>query len=282
MRNAGRAAEAHSLLGMPFPIEPYCVPAPDPSAADWNDDGVVILPGFLPEDLMTAYEQAWITAHGEMVGDRLIMHHPGGWDYPTPFRDVPALADLMCYGPLADVLGGLLGEPAGLHLNLTGWVSTKRNWHQDSYLNPPHVGDFYAAVWVALADIHPDSGPFQYVPGSHRWRQVTFDGIARFVDVANPDWPTVSENYLTDFFEAEIADNNGTVVDHLPKRGDVLIWHGRLLHRGSPPNVPGMERRAVISHFSGINHRHDMPSAERCGGGWAFPVYSNTTMGYPA
>jgi len=40
----------------------------------------------------------------------------------------------------------------------------------------------------------------------------------------------------------------------------VLIWHGRLLHRGSRPTNPSLLRRALISHYSGINHRPDMPA----------------------
>jgi hypothetical protein len=33
-----------------------------------------------------------------------------------------------------------------------------------------------------------------------------------------------------------------------------------------------MERRALIAHYSGINHRQDMPAARQHGGGWYFPV----------
>lgn len=166
----------------------------------------------------------------------------------------------------------LLGEPAGLHLCLTGWRSTTRNWHQDSYLNPPHVGDFYVAVWIALENIHPDSGPFQYIPGSHRWPQVTRETIAPHVNLNNPLWPTHSEAVLTPAFTAEIEKRGEPVVDYLPERGDVLLWHSRLVHRGSIPNDPNMERRAAIAHFSGIQHRSDMPPAIRHSGGYIFPI----------
>ena len=45
-----------------------------------------------------------------------------------------------------------------LHLALTGWISTQRDWHQDDYLNPPFVANWYAAVWMALDDISAESG----------------------------------------------------------------------------------------------------------------------------
>ena len=65
------------------------------------------------------------------------------------------------------------------------------------------------------------------------------------------------------------------MMTYLPKKGDVLLWHSRLIHRGSKANVPGMERRALIVHYSGINHRQDMPQAEPYGDGYIFPLHGN-------
>ncbi|MBL9007487.1 MAG: phytanoyl-CoA dioxygenase family protein [Myxococcales bacterium] len=33
----------------------------------------------------------------------------------------------------------------------------------------PLVAASGIALWFAFDTIHPDSGPFEYVPGSHRW-----------------------------------------------------------------------------------------------------------------
>jgi hypothetical protein len=247
-------------------LESLTVSAPPFSDADWNDDGVVILKGFLPEGLMADYESCWLSNNAE---------RPGGWPDCTPYRRHPELLSLLTYGPLAEKLEELIGEPAAVHLNLTGWMSTERDWHQDSYLNPPHVGDFYAAIWIALDTIDPDSGPFQYVPGSHRWPQVTREKILDALEPHEKDhrWPKHSERILTPLFESEIEKRGVPVVSHLAERGDVLIWHGRIMHRGSKANVPGMERRSLIAHYSGVNHRHDMKKAKRAsGGGWYFPI----------
>lgn len=258
---------------MKHTFETLTVPPPPASPADWNDQGVVILPNFIPEDLMLAYEDCWTTANAD---------RPGGWPDCTPYRRHQELFDICTYGPLGDVITGLIGEPGGVHLNLTPWVSTERDWHQDSYLNPPHVGDFYAAVWIALESIHPDSGPFQYVPGSHRWPQVTREKILAALPPQKRDhrWPKYSEEVLTPLFEEEIALRQATIITHLPKRGDVLLWHGRLMHRGSRPNVPGLQRKSLIAHYSGINHRHDMQEAQQApSGGWYFPIDDQTQYG---
>lgn len=246
------------------------VPYNPEGAIDWNDDGVVILKGFMPEHLMVAYEECWLSENGPEGRNP----SPGGWDYCTPYRHHKELIDILSYGPLHEKMEELVTEPVGVHLNLTGWVSTTRDWHQDSYLNPPHVGDYYIALWLALDTIHPDSGPFQFVKGSHRWPQVTREKILEALNPEERDhrWPTHSERVLTPLFTQEIEDRGAEVTTYLPERGDVLFWHGRILHRGSVPNVPGMERRSLIAHYSGINHRQDMPKAVRHGGGYYFPV----------
>lgn len=241
------------------------VDGPEPSRADWNADGFVIKKNFIPEELMQRYEECWVRNNSE---------RPGGWPYATPYRDHPEILEILSYSGLHDTMRELIGEPAGLHLNLTGWVSTTRNWHQDTYLNPPGVGDYYCAVWIALDEIHPDSGPFQFVPGSHMWRTVTQEKVMSKLppEKRNHLWPTHSEELLTEVFEHQIEKRGAEVVSYLPKRGDVLFWHGRLLHRGSLPKDSSLMRKTLIAHYSGINHRKDMPKAQPYKDGWFFPV----------
>jgi hypothetical protein len=246
---------------MNWDFDALTVPAPPAGINDWNDEGVIRLDGFLDNphghEIMDAYCTLWMSEHTEGNLEPP-WRETGGWPDPIPYMRFPEILNLL--EPFASVLEETVGEPMGLHLNLTGWVTTERNWHQDSYLNPPHVGDHYAALWIALEDIDPDSGPFQYVPGSHRWPQVTRERIWEALgDHSSPDWPTRSERILTPAFEAELEKRQPEIVTYLPKRGDALIWHGRLLHRGSKANVPGMPRQAIISHFSGVRHRQDMP-----------------------
>lgn len=240
----------------------------DPLRAQWQRDGLVILPGLVTDALIDAYADAWLADNAE---------RPGGWPYDVPYMHVPAVADLACDGDLADMLEHLIGEPMGVHLNLTGWRSTTRNWHQDGYLNPDTTADWYAAVWVALDDIHPDAGPFEYVPGSHReFGVIRQDRMLAALDPTEhgPDWPRHSERILTPLFEEAIAERDLPVRQFLAKKGDVLIWHARLLHRGSPPRDTALERRGAIFHYSGIHHRPDMPAApvQHPRGGWYFPI----------
>lgn len=254
-------------------LEDLTVPAPPPGRADWNAEGVVIRRGLLNtpngEDAMRRYEACWLRAHGGTGPDQRSLappwREPGGWPDPIPYMRHPEILDLLAL--VAPCVEQTVGETMAVNLNLTGWVSTERDWHQDGYLNPPGVGDHYAAVWIALQDVDPDSGPFQYVPGSHRWPQVTqeriLDALGMTTQNFTADWPSRSEKILTPLFTEEIENAGVPVSTYLPNRGDVLVWHGRLLHRGSKPRIPGTPRKALIAHFSGTKWRPDMPAAKR-------------------
>src|SRR5690606_23080639 len=143
---------------------------------------------------------------------------PQGWPYDVPYMHHPVLRELCCYRPLHDILEELTGEPMGVHLNLTGWVSTERDRHADQYLNQPYVGGYYTAVWIALGDIHPDSGPYQYVRASHRWPPISQDKVraALGADGEGPDWPRHSERILTPLYERKIAEEGLQVESFLP------------------------------------------------------------------
>jgi hypothetical protein len=230
------------------------VPPPemDPMQRFWRDNGYLLLPNFMPSELIDAYVRVR-EAHGE-------------YHTPIPYMSVEEIRDLCCYKPLVDHIERVIGEPVGLHLNLTGWVSTERDWHQDWYLNPPHVGGYYVAVWIALDEIDPESGPFEFVLASHRWNPMTQQktlGLLAPEERASPSWPKTAERYVTQAVESEIARTQQEIAQFIAQKGDVLIWHSRLVHRGSPPRIKGRERRAIIAHYSGVYHRRDMPLIRR-------------------
>ena len=57
-----------------------------------------------------------------------------------------------------------------LHLN----YGSSQPLHVDALYMKPSTPFNLAAAWVALEDVHPDSGPLQYVPGSHMIEQYVY------------------------------------------------------------------------------------------------------------
>src|SRR6201993_4232746 len=141
-----------------------------PAQREWRRDGVVSLRGVLPDEVTEPY-----------IRRREAHANPAGWLTGSPYMHIPELRDLALYPKLMAKMKELLGEDMLLLLCLTGWVSTERGWHQDDYLNPSFVNSWHAAAWIALGDIRPDSGPFEYIPGSHRWPLMRGELVRRFL-----------------------------------------------------------------------------------------------------
>jgi len=237
------------------PLDPAKEATLDAQQRFWRENGYLILERFMPEEIVDAY-----------VRVRQAFQNPSGWG-PVPYLYYDEIKDFCLHKPLVALLEKLIGDRVILHLNLTGWVSSQRNWHQDDYLNPPHVRGSYLAVWAALDTIHPDCGPFEFVPGSHRWRVLNrekvrarlspFEAAQEGLLGHKGHWAEFSEKMVSDSADDYIARKGGKVTQFLGKKGDVLIWHGCLLHRGSLPKVPGMPRKSLIAHYSGVTNRED-------------------------
>lgn len=212
----------------------------------WRENGFLVRRDLIPHDLIDAY-----------CAVREKLKSINGWSSPTPYLFVPEIRELCLYQPLYEILENLFGEAMAMNLSLTGWVSTERAWHQDDYLNSPGVMSHYCGVWFALDAISPACGPFEFVPGSHKLPLIRRD---RMIDLLpetswqDPMWPWHSERLLTPFFEHEIDTRELPVEQFVADKGDILIWHSRLLHRGSPALVPGTPRKAIISHYTSVKH----------------------------
>jgi hypothetical protein len=82
-----------------------------------------------------------------------------------------------------------------------------------------------------------------------------------------PTWPSDSQDWVGTACEEEIQKHGTKVKQFLGKKGDVLLWHASLMHRGSKPIDPALERRALIAHYSSIQVRADMPHLRRAENG---------------
>lgn len=219
----------------------------------WCNNGYLTLNGFIPAPLIDAYCARYERDNGK---DAAIGYRTG-----TAYCENEEMKNLALYSPLTNILSSLIGEPMGLSLCLTNWQSTERNWHQDDYLNPSEVNGHYLAVWIALDDIHPDAGPFEFVPGSHKWPVMRGEKVRALLPESqrnDPFWPWKTQKLVSDLFEAEIEKRGAKTEKWAGKKGDVLIWHSWLAHRGSKPENPELLRKSLIVHYSGINHRPDM------------------------
>lgn len=124
--------------------------------------------------------------------------------------------------------------------------------HQELHRDPIHVkmpvAAHLLAAWIALEDIHPDSGPLVYVPGSHRLPYYQFEpGVFEYDPTRyGDDEAAAGASWDRD----RCAEAGLSTETFLPKKGDVLLWHHSLLHGGSPAVDPRRTRKSLVVHFT--------------------------------
>jgi hypothetical protein len=225
---------------------------PTPDQQHWRDYGYIIKRNFIAHDLIDEY----LSIRRKM--------NLGSGPFPdiTPYLNHSVIRDMCCSRELHYLLVDLLGEELGVHFLLADFKSTERGWHQDDYLNPSDTMARYAAIWMAMGDIDPDSGPFEFVPGSHKWPCMRRDKVKALVvpearDTGDHSWAVIAEARVNKAVEAYIQETGAKVVRFDAKKGDILIWHGKLMHRGSIPHNPALLRPSLIAHYSNIRSRRD-------------------------
>jgi len=237
----------------------------------WNAEGYLVKERLISDDMIEAYSDLWLKTHTSIVNGETVVNSITGWQTYDVFRDHNELLDIFCGSAIPSIIENITGEPAGLHLNFTGWFSTQKTWHQDMTLDNKDYANHYIGVWVALDDIHPDSGPFQLIPKSHLWdvdfsalypefqRQNKREGDLNVSDIYGSD--NVSDlppeedpgaaayRYYTKRLEAERPEG----ISFEASKGDVIFWHGHTVHRGSEPIDKSLLRKAVIGHYAGVH-----------------------------
>lgn len=197
----------------------------------FNSNGVVVLPNLVPIEAIDSYvNDFWLNTF-EFNDDQ--SRHK---NIDQMYLEHPAIRVLLLHRSITSTLSDL-DLCLALHSDITHWRSTNTGWHIDLLQNNPNGADQYVGIWVALDDIDPDSGPFQYIEGSHKW-------------ILDQDMCSRNREFgMLHMCQKAMDENDHEVKTFLANKGDVLIWNSRVIHRGSPPkrNIP---RPTLIGHFS--------------------------------
>lgn len=167
----------------------------------------------------------------------------------------------------------IFGNPPALMQSLTFRRGSEQPLHQDfPYVFQQREIAKLAAFWIPLEDIHPDSGPLAYYWGSHKVDTVGFfdwgGGAINQFDRINT---TDKFNAYGEFLANTVVKLGLTPHYFLPKKGDLLIWHGALIHAGSKIRNPGLTRKSFVGHYTTLSN-HFALEPNRFGGGFLFDV----------
>ena len=148
---------------------------------------------------------------------------------------------------IVNILDFVLGKNVKLFQSLNFEHGSAQRAHSDTIHMTTYPLGYLVAVWVALEDIHPDSGPLFYYPGSHKLPYVLnsdyLHGGNYFMLGAN------AYQKYEDAIQQIIETNKLKKEVFCPKKGDAFIWHANILHGGSPINNSNLTRKSMVLHF---------------------------------
>jgi phytanoyl-CoA hydroxylase len=234
---------------------------------DYHHNGFVVIKGLVPrEDVEELQGLATGLLKGEIEIPGLAPLMPGAsldqlygrFSRIHMLHRVNATAEKHLLNPrVLDVLEALIGPDVlalqtMLFLNPPGRGG--QGWHQDSYYITTFP-DVLIGSWLALDKADEENGCLWIIPGSH----------------AQPIYPTPdraqtvhAEDSFDDLDEVQnVSDMDETrntlnrVVRQYPPPvpvpadpGDVVFFHGHVLHRSFPNRTADRMRRAFVSHYT--------------------------------
>ena len=233
----------------------------------WVKHGYIIIEKLFDSDTLDAvweaYEKAIRAGRIKLAPEPAGDNDPWPGRYLNPHKKSGAFCRLLKHAGLLHFLGLLLDrEPKPLQ-TIASHKGSQQGLHSDSIHMTTYPLGYLAAAWIAFEDIHPDSGPLVYYPGSHRLPYVFSKDVGITVqDFKREGYAPYHEKYEPRI--KELVEQEGIAPQYFhASKGDVLIWHANLVHGGSTRRDLVHSRRAVVCHYFAKNAfvYHDLAAA---------------------
>lgn len=222
-------------------------PISDRDVAGYHEQGFLVVPGLASrEDVEMLRADALRLCRGqyphpklvpmaadlsddEVLRNFLCIHHP--------HKVSPVLLESGVRHPgVAAVLARLIGPDVKCMQSML-FVKPPRfqgqAWHQDEIYIPTRDRSLTGG-WIALDDATIENGCLRVIPGSHKW--ALFDQRPH----DNPE--------EFDFAGESFGFDDGGEIPVEVQAGDVVFFHGYLLHR-SRRNRSQVHRRVLVNHY---------------------------------
>ena len=142
------------------------------------------------------------------------------------------LIDVRLRQPLYDCLG----EDADGIQTMYFWKGSEQRRHQDQFYLPRCI-----SAWIALQDISIENGTIYVQPSSHKNRLITRHDFEETGDFHGMDY--------NDAVDLLFEENNLPEIEVEASPGDVVFFHGVLIHRGGPILNRESFRHVLANHY---------------------------------
>lgn len=261
----GRAENGPNGPGNAFLRRPRQLPAilTNEHIARWDRDGFLILPGLIPTErcdgLADRIDFLWsersmappvsidVSLHNDRSA-RIRFKDAQEESRFTPYKlnDLflfdEYVQDLALDETLCTILRWILDAEPACSASLNFERGSTQAFHQDTLYMPGKTTGGMTAAWFALEDVLPGAGPLAYYPGSHQIPLYHFS-------TGQPHQVDAEFGAYHEYMFAQIEQRGLRAETFLPRKGDVLIWHERLFHSGSPITDMSATRRSLVTHY---------------------------------
>jgi hypothetical protein len=208
------------------------------------------IPGLVLLDLRDGPDQPpRAVPHAELVAmprDRVArMRAVSSWRIHGLHQVEPAAARLFQSGRLRELASLIHGKRSRPSAVINFGVGSQQDLHQDMAVFHQWPRNHLLGAWIACEDVTPASGPLIFYPGSHH-----SEFFPEFDEYPETNLRTADEEGAKRYGAyIEGVAANYTRKEFLAKKGQVLLWHGMLIHGGAPVADPESTRRSMVVHY---------------------------------
>jgi ectoine hydroxylase-related dioxygenase (phytanoyl-CoA dioxygenase family) len=242
---------------------------------DWREEyrekGFIIVDNVLPHALIDAHlgqVTALLYSHGVVDAKSFAMLSPERDDELMNamlelHRRAPASRQLVEHRVIRAIVRQLFNaEPVVSMARSALWESGDMRAHVDTAFRSPEPPYSVCRIWCALEDIHPDSGCFYLVPGTHR---TLTPHLCREVLDERPDLQALFEAAEADprnwfrlhgrgwsYVSAKVADRISPPARVSPRleKGDIIIFNPTVAHGTLPRTNPLLTRKMTVCEWT--------------------------------
>lgn len=216
-------------------------------------DGYYIVEGLVAPDFI---DVIWDSYEAGLKSGAISVHsesHGDGDPWPgrrlDPHIEIPKIRELQWHPEILRICGLLFGRKTLPFQTIMGHKGSAQLAHSDAIHMTSYPIGYLLAAWIAMEDIHPESGPLFYYPRSHRLLPYLLSGdIGIGLNEFKKDPGVYHRKY-----EAAVAAHVSAFAlekkTFSAKKGDVLFWHSNLLHGGSAREDLHWSRKACVCHY---------------------------------